>query len=225
MKKIIKTRKGNFNPLRSIVKNRLIVASLLVLFASCSKQADCNSDEVKQLVLEIISDDAPSTADISDKIIPALYLIFLKSGIDLGKILDPEKIKLVTETSIIASKFLLFKGGDGIITSVTTLKKSKNGKMCECEGEFGLSKEAREKMEKLIPGMFNPDLNAEVTHKLTEAFLKMLQQVHIEYDVKITDDGELGVEVYQQDNEHRDLFSIYAIFNNRLTENNKDNKK
>ncbi len=184
------------------IKNTLIALSFLLLY-SCSNQPECNSDEAKELVLDILSDNSEIETIGSNSYGHDLNTIrYMQTASTLLSNLGLKELGplIGKKERINANKFLFFKGGAGTIETVRTLNKNEDLKTCECEGEIMFSEEEMKKTQK--------------------AFLEIDSEIHINsenisstisYNLQITDEGLLYVEVDVTD-EQIFIFMTYSVF-------------
>ena len=192
------------------MKKIILIVSIagVVFLSSCSNQLDCNSDEAKQAVLDILSDSINEDDWEYLLIYSTLSGSFSLAGLGEIKLGNLERKQ---------NKFSFFKGGDGIIESVETVKKSEKQKKCVCKGGLDISEEAYERWEEELIGKLHPDIYDEIFSENEDE-----EEIPITYNLEITDDGELQTEVYIN-RDHKTVYALYSIFNN-LAKSNEDDE-
>ena len=186
------------------MKKVILIISIagIVLLNSCSNQPECNSNEAKKLVLDIVNDNI--NMDVNAR----TYRFMLKYEIIASQFgLKKNQIK---KERIKTNKFLFFKNGSGIVDAVRTTSKEDKLNSCSCEGEVTLSEEAFDNLKKRIFEI-NPDGSFNFSQ------LRENLRVEISYDLQITNDGELYAEV-NLDEKLADVFFVFSVIKELISE-------
>lgn len=179
------------------MKRIILLSLLLITICSCSKQPQCNDEDSKALVLDILNDNTKADFNLS------LYNIIAHEF----KV-SPNKDRIT------ANRINLYKGGGAVIKSVRTIDQNEELKTCECVGEFDLSKKEIETIRNYIK---DHDL-----YQLDNIY-NDTEGMPISYSLQITDDGDLYAEV-EVTQDHLGAFMAYSAIKELISED-KDERK